>query len=138
MFVARAKLLVGGALVIGAATYLAVAGIRSGWVYFVDVDRYVEAGPVVSQRTRLHGSVGSADSHPAELMARFTLVGATHEVPVLYRGPIPEMFQSGRQVVVEGAIDSSGVFQADLLLTKCASKYEGHGENGPPGAKVRG
>jgi cytochrome c-type biogenesis protein CcmE len=42
---------------------------------------------------------------------------------VRYRGPVPDLFGAGRQVVVEGTM-SDGVLEADVLLTKCASKYE--------------
>ena len=35
-----------------------------------------------------------------------------------------ELFQAGAEVIVEGQQDAAGVFQADTLLTKCASKYE--------------
>ena len=41
-----------------------------------------------------------------------------------------DQFATGREVVVEGKYDSAGVFQADLLMTKCASKYEGKGHPG--------
>jgi cytochrome c-type biogenesis protein CcmE len=34
------------------------------------------------------------------------------------------MFGPGKNVVVEGRRDPAGVFQADVLMTKCASKYE--------------
>ena len=34
------------------------------------------------------------------------------------------MFKAGSEVVVEGQADAAGTFQADLMMTKCASKYE--------------
>jgi len=37
---------------------------------------------------------------------------------------VPDMFKSGAEIVVEGKQDAAGVFQADVLMTKCASKYE--------------
>jgi len=44
-------------------------------------------------------------------------------VPVLYKGLKPEMFQSGRDVIIDGAF-SNGTLEASSLLTQCPSKYE--------------
>jgi cytochrome c-type biogenesis protein CcmE len=43
---------------------------------------------------------------------------------VVYRGIIPDTFSDSVEVVVEGRLDSNGVFQATTLLAKCASRYE--------------
>jgi cytochrome c-type biogenesis protein CcmE len=51
-------------------------------------------------------------------------MGKTRKLTVNYRGSIPDQFAVGRNVVVEGCLDKSGTFQADVLMTKCASKYE--------------
>jgi cytochrome c-type biogenesis protein CcmE len=60
----------------------------------------------------------------ATLTARFDLLGKGSRVVVVYRGLLPEMFRNGATVVVEGTADDQGVFHSDLILTKCASKYE--------------
>ena len=76
-------------------------------------------------RSRVHGTVGPGpDSRPAEFAANFSLLGESASVPVEYHGPIPDLFAEGREVVVEGATDERGVFVAEVLLTKCGSKYE--------------
>jgi cytochrome c-type biogenesis protein CcmE len=122
------KLAIAGLIVAGAISYLAVAGASSGgWVYFMDVDRFVADAQAQHSRVRLHGKVVDDDHfavNGGSLTARFTLAGKTNSVPVCYRGAIPDMFKAGGEVVVEGKRDSSGVFQADVLMTKCASKYE--------------
>ncbi len=120
------KYLIGGGIAAGALGYLAYAGSQSSWVYYVDVDQFVAEGVTPGQRARIHGVVSDAhlEVHRAELRASFRVRGKQHEVPVLYHGTIPDLFRAGRQVVVEGALDPRGVFQADVLLTKCSSKYE--------------
>jgi cytochrome c-type biogenesis protein CcmE len=124
----RVKLLVGSLILIGAISFLAFAGARNGgWVYFVDVDKYVADSQLHRQRVRLHGKVGAEgfDAKPGQLTASFNILGHTSSLPVRYQGSIPDMFQPGRDVVVEGRReDATGVFQADVLMTKCASKYE--------------
>lgn len=120
------KLLVAGVVLAGAVGYLAMAGVKSGWAYFVDVDKYVSDAQLHTQRVRLHGIVAADgfEMSPVRLTARFNLSGKQGTLPVEFHGNIPELFGIGKSVVVEGRGDATGVFQADLLMTKCASKYE--------------
>jgi cytochrome c-type biogenesis protein CcmE len=50
--------------------------------------------------------------------------GGAASVPVVYRGSVPDQFKVGREVRLEGQLQS-GVFVAkrDSLRTKCPSKY---------------
>lgn len=125
----RVKLIVGGLIVTAAVSFLAFAGVRDGWVYYVPVDEFVADESLQGSRVRLHGTVGQEDfeASSALLSARFDLLGEKAELRVEYTGVIPDLFQADRDVVVEGRLDDSGVFQADILLTKCASKYEAQG-----------
>jgi cytochrome c-type biogenesis protein CcmE len=45
-------------------------------------------------------------------------------VPVVYKGTVPDLFKTGREVVVDGKL-RNGVFVAvpNSLVTKCPSKY---------------
>ncbi len=43
---------------------------------------------------------------------------------VRYKGTRPDLFKDGAEVIVEGVFRDS-VFEADILQTKCASRYEG-------------
>jgi cytochrome c-type biogenesis protein CcmE len=129
----RLKLLVAGTVLTGAFSYLAFAGMQKGWVYYVSVDQFTNDAQYHDQRVRLHGRV-AADGFEARkslLTARFNLAGTGGEsIPVVYRGVVPDMFESGREVVVEGRRDAAGVFEADVLMTKCASKYEADSPHG--------
>ena len=119
------KMLVAGAILTSAVGYLAFAGAKSGWVYYLEVDKYVSDTSFAPQRVRLHGKVSAENFkvNKAGLAASFDLEGQTRQVAVSYHGAIPDMFECGRDVVVEGKM-RDGVFVADVLMTKCASKYE--------------
>jgi cytochrome c-type biogenesis protein CcmE len=54
---------------------------------------------------------------------RFTAAAGGDSMPVAYSGPVPDIFRPGVQVVLEGHIDASGVFQARTLLAKCPSRF---------------
>lgn len=49
--------------------------------------------------------------------------GGDKSIPVVYRGLRPDMFEKGRDVIIDGRF-SSGVLQASQLMTQCPSKYE--------------
>ena len=127
---ARKKLIVATLAIVVAVTLLAVAGVREGWVYSLPVDQFVAEARHQDQRVRLTGLVGeeNVQADAGLLEARFDLLGEAERLPVEYHGIIPDMFKPGHEVVVEGELDDSGVFQADTLMTKCASKYESEGE----------
>jgi len=135
MRVHLSKLAIGGVVIACAAVYLGLTAANSGWVYYVEVDQLSQAYP--GTHVRVHGTVSpdSLDLRPEDPSAAFTLVGLTQSVPVRYRGPIPPMLTPGSQVVAQGALDDQGVFIADTILTKCASKYQAPGD--PPAAETR-
>ena len=122
----KMKLIAGGLAIAAAVGYLGMTGVQSGWVYYLDVDEFVASDGAEGKRTRVHGVVAEqgADVRPADLYAKFDLLGESQRLTVEYTGPVPDMFQTGREVVVEGATGDAGVFEADILMTKCASKYE--------------
>ena len=93
------------------------------------MDQFLEDPEYHQQRVRLQGTVGPEEllAQPALLTAQFDLLGSEYSLRVHYSGVIPDMFQPDAQVVVEGKLDDGGVFQADTLLTKCASKYGSDG-----------
>ena len=67
----------------------------------------------------------NGDPHGAQgLRFRLRDVEGNTSVPVVYRGSVPDLFKVGREVRVEGRLQS-GVFVAkrDTLRTKCPSKY---------------
>jgi cytochrome c-type biogenesis protein CcmE len=49
------------------------------------------------------------------------------ELPVRYRGVLPDLFRDGQGVIAEGRFDEQGVFQTSQLLTKHSEYYT------PPG-----
>jgi cytochrome c-type biogenesis protein CcmE len=105
---------------------LAIAGAREGWIRYLSVDEFNGSEESRAVRVRLVGVVAEQNIHiePAGLQASFDLCGDSTSVRVAYEGVIPDLFTPGQEVVVEGRLNDEGVFEADTLLTKCASKYE--------------
>lgn len=123
----RKKLCVAGAVLVIAVGYLVYAGIKLGSSYFLSVDEFLAGAQYHSQHVQLHGKVGGRDDivhDQSGQLARFKLLGEKRILPVAYSGAVPDLFKPGCEVVVKGRLGTDGVFQADELLTKCASKYE--------------
>jgi cytochrome c-type biogenesis protein CcmE len=60
------------------------------------------------------------------------LTGRKSTVNVLYSGQMPNTFDAGVDVVVEGKYASNGaLITADQLQTKCPSKYQGSASPAP-------
>jgi cytochrome c-type biogenesis protein CcmE len=57
------------------------------------------------------------------LQVQFTATQDGASMPVVYRGQVPDIFRPGIQVVVEGRLESDGVFHATTLLAKCPSRF---------------
>ena len=80
-----------------------------------------------TQRVSLVGRVvgqPTGDAHAGGLRFRLRDVEGTSTVRVLYRGSVPDLFRTGRDVLVDGRL-RKGVFVAvpGSLVTKCPSKY---------------
>lgn len=135
----RTKLIIALLAISAAVAYLVQAGVRAGWVYSMEAATFLENAEMHDRRVRLSGAVSweNVESNPAMLYAKFDLVSNGKSLPVMYRGAVPDMFRPGHDVVLEGRLDDQGVFQADVLLTKCASKYDEAGEQGTNVARRR-
>jgi cytochrome c-type biogenesis protein CcmE len=59
-------------------------------------------------------------------MTEFVLTQDETRLKVQYVGtdPLPDTFKDGAQALADGKLDRSGVFRANKIQAKCASKYE--------------
>ena len=73
--------------------------------------------------------VGTPTGDPHGAGMRFELVDIHNpgaKVTVLYKGSVPDMFRTGRDLVVTGTRQADGVFvsKPGTMITKCPSKYQ--------------
>ena len=81
----------------------------------------------INKRTKLGGLVKNGSiliSKTNYLDCSFILQEGAVELNVKYDRTRPDLFKDGAEVIVTG-LYLDGVFYADELQTKCASKYEG-------------
>ena len=121
------KVLVGVVVIGGGIGYFMYQAMQSSWAYYYSVDEFSANSEVVKNNTlRIAGRVkqGSVRRDLQDMNLAFTLAGSETEVPVNYKGSVPDNFSEGREVVVEGRLDTTGIFRADMLMTRCESKYQ--------------
>ena len=125
---ARPQFLIAFMVVFGALAFLGYNAFMASSMYYLSVGELLARGDAAyGEELRVSGKVveGSIQRGPEANAIRFAVAdedGAS--VPVVYRGVVPDTFQDGGEVVVEGGLTTQGVFQAKTLLAKCPSKYE--------------
>ena len=113
----------------------AVSILTFGWITigtgaeevpYVSIAELMEQQEYWTQtRYRLGGLVadGSIETSDDRLTTRFVMEQEGERLMVTFTGLTPDMFGDDAEVIVEGRY-SDGLFMADNLMTKCASRYE--------------
>ena len=109
--------------------YLMYSGLTENSVYFLNVSEALAAPQEKLTAVRLFGTVADHDLAALDgaLGVRFRLEDKDNKaqtIVVRYRGAVPDTFKPGAEVIVEGAMESGGAFNAKTLMTKCPSKYQ--------------
>jgi len=149
------KFIIGGVIIVGALIFLIVTSLSANVQYFLSVDEVVEkgfAGELSDRNIRVSGAVlGDTIIYDMDtLELSFTiahvpadnqllndeggLASALHKavqdpersrLEVIYTGPIPDLLQNEAQAIITGELLAPGIIQADEILLKCPTKYEG-------------
>ena len=109
---------------VGVSTWLISRALKENISFYYTPSDAVMGKVVRGVKTRYGGIVkpGSLDRlHGLEI--RFLLTDYTHEIPVIYKGILPDLFKEGQGVVVTGFIDGSGTLIASELLAKHDENY---------------
>ena len=121
------KILVGIVVIGGGISYFMYQAMQSSWSYYYSVDEFTANNDKIADSSfRLAGKVkpGSVKRDTEKMLLSFVLAGQESELPVNYSKTVPDNFTDDIEVVIEGRMDTSGIFQANSLMTKCESKYE--------------
>jgi len=114
------------AVIVGALSYLAFTGIQQTKSYYVTVKELQGmGGQAHSKRLRVAGQVVPGSIHREGAGADFQIDEQGLKLQVAYRGtePPPDTFKDNAQALVEGSYGNDGVFHAQQIQAKCASKY---------------
>jgi cytochrome c-type biogenesis protein CcmE len=119
---AMVLVLVGG---VGVAAGLALNAFRNNLLYFISPSEVVLGKAPHDRSFRLGGMVkkGSVHRDKGSLEVTFVLTDFAHNVPVVYKGVLPDLFREGQGVVTTGRMGPNGTFVASEVLAKHDEKY---------------
>lgn len=107
----------------GGGVYLILSAFQANLIFFVtptDLQaREIEAG----QQFRIGGLVEEGSLVEDGLRYTFSVTDLTYTVPVRYEGLLPDLFDEGEGVVIEGSFGTDGVFDAASVLAKHDETY---------------
>ncbi|WIG57416.1 MAG: Cytochrome c-type biogenesis protein CcmE, heme chaperone [Ktedonobacterales bacterium] len=118
--------LIAGIAIAGAVLYLVFANTSASAEYYMTIKELRACTTCSARDVRVAGTVvpNSVVKSDQTQIIHFSISDAGGALPVVYSGTVPDIFRAGVQVVVEGKLDSHGVFQAQTLLAKCPSKFQ--------------
>lgn len=123
------------AIILGTIGWLAFTGYGSSKSYYVTIAELKGMGEkAYKSNLRVEGfvqpgSIEQSGPHVTFILNEFEShspkAGAGRQIKVVYKGsePPPDTFKDDAQALAEGTIGRDGVFRANALQAKCASKY---------------
>jgi cytochrome c-type biogenesis protein CcmE len=114
--------------IIGTLAWLAAGGINETKTYYKEIKEVnAMTKAELEKRIRVGGDVAENSIVREGKEVRFVLTQKELKLPVVYVGtePLPDTFRNGAQALADGKMRPDGVFQANRIQAKCASKYEG-------------
>ena len=114
-----------GVAALGVAAALVLSAFQSNLVFFFTPSQ-VAANEAPQGRTfRIGGLVtpGSVKRQPDGVTVQFVVTDTAKDIPVVYRGILPDLFREGKGVVAQGQLGADGVFRASEVLAKHDENY---------------
>jgi cytochrome c-type biogenesis protein CcmE len=107
------------------AVGLALSAFNDNLMFFFTPSQIVSGEAPLARSFRIGGLVqeGSLRRGGDGVTTYFTLTDTVHNIPIVYAGMLPDLFKEGRGCVVQGKLDSDGVFHAELVLAKHDENY---------------
>ena len=121
----RLILVVVALLLLGGASGLVLSALSDSVAFFVTPSDIATGKVEADKRFRLGGLVVDGQRRAARPTARCSsaLTDQAHEVPVRYRGILPDLFREGQGIVAQGVLGADGVFAASEVLAKHDENY---------------
>jgi cytochrome c-type biogenesis protein CcmE len=121
-------------LIVLTVAYLAYLGAQESKSYYAQIkDLRAMGDTVYSKNLRVSGFVQPGSIKVNGANAEFILTENGERLHVVYKGsePPPDTFKDNAQALAMGRLGRDGVFHANELQAKCASKYAPAQEGAP-------
>ena len=110
---------------ISLASWLVLGAFRNNLVFFFSPTQVAAKEAPVNKTFRIGGLVqnGTLKRDSDGLTVRFTVTDTATNIPVVYKGILPDLFKEGRGCVAQGRLSADGVFYADQIMAKHDENY---------------
>src|SRR5215213_9507133 len=119
----RLLAILGGLAVLGVATALVLRAFEENLVFFFTPTQVAANEAPKGRLFRIGGMVEKGSVRREGVEVRFVVTDTSKTIPVVYRGPLPDLFREGKGVVAQGTLGADGVFQAREVLAKHDENY---------------
>ena len=121
------KFAIGSLVIILTLSYLAYSGYQESKTYYHTVpELFAMKDKAHDLRLQVSGDVVPGSIKRDGKVVNFVIGTETQSLPIKYVGkdPLPDTLMDRATAMATGKLGPDGVFVADQMLAKCASKYE--------------
>jgi len=112
-----------GVAALGIAAALVLSAFQKNLVFFFTPSQ-VAANEAPQGRTfRIGGMVVPGSLKREGVDVRFVVTDTAKNLPVVYKGALPDLFREGKGVVAQGQLGADGMFRASEVLAKHDENY---------------
>ena len=121
----RLAMIAGGLVALGVAAAFVLAAFRENLVFFFTPSQVAAKEVPQGRSFRVGGMVtpGSVKRQADGITVQFIVTDTAKNVPVVYRGLLPDLFREGKGVVTQGKLGADGIFYASEVLAKHDENY---------------
>jgi cytochrome c-type biogenesis protein CcmE len=114
-----------GIAALAIAATLVMNAFQKNLVFFFTPSQVAANEAPQGRSFRIGGMVvpGSVKRQPDGVTVQFVVTDTAKDIPVYYRGALPDLFREGKGVVTQGRLGPDGVFQASEVLAKHDENY---------------
>lgn len=119
----RIALIVGGLASLAIAAGLALNALDSNIALYVTPSEVIAGKSPQGKAFRIGGLVKEGSVRRQDMTVNFVITDTVKEIPVAYKGILPDLFRDGKGAVVQGRLGSDGIFAATEVLAKHDENY---------------
>lgn len=114
-------------VIVGSLVWLAVGGVADTKTYYKTIPELQQMGKQAQdKKLRVGGDIKPGSIIKSGVETSFVLHQGATTLNVVYAGsdPLPDTFRDNAQALADGRLGPDGIFRANKIQAKCASKYE--------------
>lgn len=112
-----------GVVALGIATALVLMAFQKNLVFFFTPTQVAANEAPQGKTFRIGGVVLEGSVKREGVDVHFVVTDTAKNIPVVYRGALPDLFREGKGVVAQGQLGADGVFRAREVLAKHDENY---------------